>query len=409
MKYQDMFKSRGLLLKELAAARLRLTELEASHEEYRGAETAMRESVAEMRAVVDALPDLVIRMHRDGTFLDVKSPSDEILSLPAEEIIGRNIRETGLPEEVAAIHLRSIEAVFRTGAVRTFEYVLEVAGGGREFEGRAVACSEHEALLIIRDVTESKRTSEDLKQLEARLYRSRKMESVGRLAAGVAHNLNNLLTPVLCYAELLLAGGMPVEQQQRRLRLIIKAASDAGELIRQLLAAGRVQTSEDRRLDLRQVVDDYRRNMRRALRVNIDLEIRHHRGPVVVEVDRSQMEHILSILVLNAQDAMAGRGRVVIDTRSVALAGDHPELQSGHYGSLRVSDNGCGIDSSVREQIFEPFFTTKDHGIGMGLAAVYGIIKQHGGDIRLESTVGEGSTFEILLPLCAEIKEIQHE
>ena len=399
-KNRSLFKSHGQLENELVAARRRLAELEAEVARSRGVEAALRGSEAEVRAIVDALPDLVIRVHRDGTFLDVKSPSQDILSLPAEEIVGRNIRETGLPREVMTIHLWNMEAALRTRTVQAFEYPLRVPRGERDFEGRAIACSDDEVLFVIRDITDSKRASERYRRLEARLHQAKRMESVGRLAAGVAHNLNNLLAPILGYAELL-SRSSAAETRQDHLKGLLEAADGARELTQQLLAVGDEQEHEVRRIDLRRVVTDYQRILRSAIRKEIALEIRQADGPVLVEADLFKIQQVLLNLVLNACDAISGAGQVMIETRGIALEGEYPR-HPRRYGALRVSDTGSGVEPDIREQIFEPFFTTKKpgQGTGLGLSSVFGIVRQHGGEVRLESVVGEGSTFEVLLPLC---------
>ncbi len=407
MKYQDRFKSRGQLAKELAAAHRRIAELETSVEDFRSVSAALKESEAEVRAIVDALPDLVIRLHRDGTFLDIKSPSEDILSRPTDEIIGRNILETGLPEKVIAIHLWNMEAALRTRSVQAFEYPLELAGGRRDFEGRVIACSDQEVLFVIRDITDSKRANERLRQVESQLHQARRMESVGRLAAGVAHNLNNLLAPILGYAELL-ADHPADDDQQLQIGAILKAADDARELTRQLLAVGHEQEHKVRRIDLREVVGKYERFLRGAIRRSVTLHFQQASHPVMIEADPFQIQQILLNLAINAQDAIADHGRVDIDVRSVVVDGADPRLRPGPYGCLRVLDTGSGIESNLREQIFDPFFTTKESGkgTGLGLASVLGIVRRHGGEIRLESVVGEGSTFEILFPLCSDAAEI---
>ncbi len=412
MKHQDQLKSRGQLLQELAAARRQLDELESSADRHRGTEAALRAREAEMRAIIDVLPDLVIRVHRDGTFLDVKSPSQDILSRPAEEIVGCDIRDTDLPETVIAAHLSAMDAALRTRAVHAFEYPLEVRRGLRVFEGRTVACSADEVLILIRDITEAKRAGAELRGLEAQLYQARRMASIGRVAGGVAHNLNNLLTPILSYVEMLLDGGTGPESQQQHLQAILEAADDASALVQELLAAGSEQEHEVRRIDLGRIAVDYQPILRRAIREDVYLEVRRPHSPLWIDADRSQIQQVLLNLGLNAQDAIRGRGRVVIESRETvvgespggAMGGEpaQPALRPGRYGSLRVSDDGCGIDVEIREQVFEPFFTTRESagGTGLGLASVLGIIQQHGGEIRLESAVGKGSTFELLFPLC---------
>ena len=385
---------------ELAAARQRIAELESRNGICGGTETALEEKEAELRAIVDALPDLIIRLRRDGLFLDVKSPSQEVLTLPVEAIVGRNIHETGLPAEVVEVHLRSMRMALRSAGVQTFEYQLQVPRGQRDFEARAVACGRDEVLLIIRDVTEPKKATAEKRSLEGELHQARKMESIGRMAGGVAHNLNNLLAPIFGYAEMLLADAPATGRSRDYLRTILKAADGARDLTRQLLAISHKQLPAIRRLDLRQVVAGFGKILRRAIRENIDIEFRQSADPVIVEADVSQLEQILLNLAINAQDAMPSGGHMDIETASLDLAQGRPGVRPGRYGRLRISDNGSGIDTSIREKIFEPFFTTKEpgKGTGLGLATVQAIVEQHGGDLQLETALGRGSTFEILLP-----------
>ena len=402
--HQGDGEAREQLLGELEAARLRVAELEARETRVRDELTGLLKEAAEMRAIVDALPDLVFRLDRSGFFLDVKSRSQDVLARPAAEILGRNIRVAGLPQNLVDLHLENIEAAFCTGVVQTFEYRLEVPRGHREFEGRAVACAEDEVLLLIRDVTEAKQAIEEKRVLEKELHQARKMESIGRLAGGVAHNLNNLLTPIFSYAELLLDASLPSEDRREYLLTILKAAAGANELIEHLLAISHRQLPEIRRIDLRQVVGGFEKILRRAIRENIEIEIVRCATPVIIEADVFQIEQILLNLAINAQDAMPSSGRVVIETRVSVLDNAHPELEPGRYGALLVSDTGSGIDGAIRRQIFEPFFTTKGpgKGTGLGLSTVRAIVKQHGGDIRFESVDSGGTTFEILLPLDAK-------
>ena len=394
--YEDDGRTREELLQEIAVLRGRLAETGSVEVPCEGAEERARETEAELRAIVDALPDLVIRIRRDGQFLDIKSPSRDILALPPDEIVvGRNIRETGLPEPVSAIHLENLERALRTGVVQTFEYSLEVPRGLRDFEGRVIACNRNEALFVIRDVTDSKQTIADMQKLEVELHQARKMESVGRLAGGVAHNLNNLLTPIFGYVELLLIDGTSPESRQSYLRTVLKAARGARELTLHLLAISHRQVPEIRRVDLRQIVADFERILTRAVREDVVIEIRRSQEPVVVAADVSQVEQILLNLAINAQDAMPSGGRLVIETRDLVEA-----EADRRFGALRVSDTGGGIAEPLREQVFEPFFSTKEpgKGTGLGLTTVQAIVKQHSGEIRLDSKIGRGTTFEILFP-----------
>ncbi len=386
------------LRRELAKSRLRIAALEARN--GGGMEAALLEKEAELRAIAEALPDLVIRVRRDGTLLHLSSPSQDVLSRPAEELVGRNIRHTGLPAETLAVHLECVRAAFETQTVQTFDYALRVAKGHRDFEGRAVACSRDEALLIIRDVTEAKQALVGKRKLEGDLHQARRMESIGRLAGGLAHNLNNLLAPIFGYTELMLENSISAERRQDYLSTVLQAAEGARDLTRQLLAISHQQAPEIRRIDLRKIVSGFEKILRRAIREDIEIELQQAEDPVIIAADVSQVEQILLNLAINAQDAMPSSGRMTIETRPVLVNGEDPRLESGRYGALRVSDTGSGIDEEIREQIFEPFFTTKEpgKGTGLGLATVHAIVRQHGGDLRLESVVDGGSSFEIILP-----------
>lgn len=405
----DEDKTREQLIQELVEARLEIDALRsrsaggAALDDSRAQGRSDEESAAtaEIRAIVDALPDLVIRIRRDGVFQDVKSPAQDVLSRPAEKIVGFNIRDTGLPDDVVAIHLEKIEAALRSRQVETFEYQLEVPRGRRDFEGRATATSDDEVMLLIRDVSESKQALEQRRQLEHKLQHARRMESIGRLAGGVAHNLNNLLSPIFGYAEMLLVDRPSLERRQDYLKTILKAANGARSLTRQLLAISHKQIPEIRRIDLCKVVGDFEKILRRGIREDIEVEIRQTDEPVIIEADISQVEQVILNLALNAQDAMPNSGRLVIETRHLMVANGHRDLEPGDYGLLRVSDTGTGIDSDIREQIFEPFFTTKDpgRGTGLGLSTVHAIVKQHGGGIHVDSVVSAGTTFEIFFPL----------
>ncbi len=400
MQDDDDGKTREELLREVTALRQRLAEVESPDNPCEGADERVRETEAELRAIVDALPDLVIRLRDDGVLLDVKSPSQDILSLPAEQVVGQNIRVTGLPDIVVSTHLENLEVALRTGVVQTFEYMLEVPRGLRAFEGRVIACTKTEALFVIRDVTEAKQAIVDRQGLEMELHQARKLESIGRLAGGVAHNLNNLLTPIFGYTELLLADGASPKRRESYLRTILKAARGAREMTLHLLAISHRQVPEIRPVDLCHVVADFERILSRAVREDVVIEIRRSQRPVVVAADVSQVEQILLNLAINAQDAMPSGGRLVIETGET-------DTESESCGFVRVSDTGGGIAPVLHERIFEPFFSTKEpgKGTGLGLATVLAIVKQHQGKIRVKSEVGRGATFEILIPSGGEVAE----
>jgi len=248
----------------------------------------------------------------------------------------------------------------------------------------------------------------DRKQLEEQLRQAQKMEAVGKLAGGVAHDFNNLLTAISGYAEALL-GTLPPEGLAHQDALeITHAASRAASLTRQLLAYSRQQVLTPSVIDLRQVVDQLGGMLRRLIGEDIRLSIRHAAGDTFVRVDRGQIEQVILNLVLNARDAMPNGGTLTVATTSTELdeayARAHIGMSAGAHVCLQVQDTGSGMDEQTRSRAFDPFFTTKEpgKGTGLGLSTVYGIVKQSGGSVWLDSTPGGGTSVQVYLPRVQE-------
>lgn len=253
------------------------------------------------------------------------------------------------------------------------------------------------------DMTEAGQLKEDRENLEEQLRQAQKMESIGRLAGGVAHDFNNLLTPILCYAELLRYSIHPNDERSGQLKQIIDAAKKARDLTRQLLAFSRRQALQVKSVDLGQIVSGMEKLLRRTIRENIQLVISPPSAPCPVMADTGQVEQILMNLAVNAQDAMSDGGVMTIKVSQMELDRTacigRPDAKPGVYGLLIVSDTGCGMDEETKKKIFEPFFSTKgEAGTGLGLATVYGIVKQHQGNIWVYSEPGSGTCFKIFLP-----------
>jgi PAS domain S-box-containing protein len=249
---------------------------------------------------------------------------------------------------------------------------------------------------VYRDITDQLRMEEELRQAQ-------KIESIGRLAAGVAHDFNNMLTPILGYTEILLAAMPPTDARYGQLIEIKKAAECSRDLTRQLVAFSRKQVLQVKAVDLRDVVSGIEQLLRRTVRENIALETILSAAPCPVSVDVGQVEQILMNLAMNAQDAMPQGGKLAIDVAPVeldaAFCAAHHGAKPGRYVALVVSDTGSGMDEETRQHAFEPFFSTKsDHGTGLGLSTVYGVVKQHAGSIWIESEPGKGARFSIYLP-----------
>ena len=370
-------------------------------------EMALRTSERRFSEVFRASPAAMsIGSVDDGRLLDVNDRYCEFFGYSREELVGKTIPELNLwarPNERARMiervraekSIRDIEAQFRhkSGALRDVFasfVLLDVPG-----EGEPILVS------MLVDVTERKRLEEHLRQ-------SQKLESIGQLAGGVAHDFNNILTVIQGHASLLLAG--PGEQASRgdSAEQIAKSAERAANLTRQLLAFSRRQVMQPKDLDLNEIVREMTRMLNRILGEDIRLQVEFSPIMPIVRADPGMMEQVILNLAVNARDAMPKGGvltiRNTIEEIDEETARANPEAAAGSkVVRMTVSDTGCGIPENILPHVFEPFFTTKEvgKGTGLGLATAYGIIKQHRGWIKVHSEVNKGTTFDIFLPRSA--------
>ncbi len=378
----------------------------AAELERERAVTSLRRSEERFRHLTEYAPDMIHVIDNQGTLLFQSPSGAQILGYSDEERVGKSVFELIHPEDVdrAATALR--RAVARPGEVVSVEYRLRHKDGSwriLQSVGRSLPEVSPQGFIVInsRDVTESRRLQEQFLQAQ-------KMEAVGRLAGGVAHDFNNLLTVILGNAQLWESAAELPPDAREAFREIRHTAERAATLTRQLLAFSRRQLMQPRPLDLNERVTGLVQMLRRIIGEDIDLILDLHRDPLWIRADPVMLEQVLLNLAVNARDAMPQGGTLRIETGVVEFSeseGGPDKLSEGAYACLRMADTGSGIAPEHLPKIFEPFFTTKEtgKGTGLGLATVYGVVKQHRGAVRVRSAVGEGTVFEILLPVyCGE-------
>ncbi len=336
---------------------------------------------------------------------------------------GRRLLQFRDDEDLTALSLRALYAPLAAGEIATIaipaalrDGVWEgpstlLTRGGREVPVSTVFIAHRSDTetpphfsAIMRDMTGKR-------ELETQLRQAQKMEAVGRLAGGVAHDFNNMLAVIMSYADLLemdFAAGTP---QLEDLREITSAARRAAGLTRQLLAFSRQQVLEPRVLDPNEVIDGVEKMLRRIIGENITIAMALTPTVSHIRADPGQLEQVILNLAVNARDAMPAGGRLTLETAEVELddpyTASHPTVTPGRYVMIAVSDTGTGMDAATQARIFEPFFTTKEkgQGTGLGLATVYGIVKQSAGYIWVYSEPNRGSTFKVYLPSVAGTEE----
>jgi PAS domain S-box-containing protein len=367
--------------------------------ERRRAEAALRESNTLLRAVTEGTTDAVYVKDRDGHYLTVNPALARLVGRPAEEVVGKTDAELLHPESAREVREHD-HRIMELGQAQTYEQVVTAAGATRTLLVTKGPYRDAEGQVagvfgIARDVSERK-------ALEGQLREAQKMEAVGRLAGGIAHDFNNLLTVILGYAELLLEQAPPGGEQHAPLAEIRRAAERAAELTKQLLAFSRRQPAAPVVLDLNGVLRDLDEVLRRLAGEGVRLVPRPAPGLWRVKADPAQLEQVLIHLATNARDAMPHGGELTVatDNATVAAGAAPGGPPPGEYVRLTVRDTGVGMDEATLAHAFEPFFTTKEvgRGSGLGLATVYGIVRQCGGHVAAASEPGRGTTFTLHFP-----------
>jgi PAS domain S-box-containing protein len=366
----------------------------------------LRQSLARTRAILETAVDAFVTIDERGTIQSVNPSAEAMFGYSSAEVVGENVKVL-MPSPWREEHDRYLGRYLETGEKRIIGIGREVMGQRKDGATFPIELAVAEARVAdermfvgsIRDVSERKR-------LEDQFLQSQKMEAVGRLAGGVAHDFNTLLAAILGYSEMLLDGlGDPEGdgKLQRAAQQIQRSAERGATLTRQLLTFSRPQPRQRQLLDLNEVVGGTREMLARLVGEQIELVEDLHPGLGLVEADPALLEQVLMNLVVNAADAVSGPGRIVLRT-SPGDAADLPRPAGDGAVMLEVSDTGHGMDEATRRRIFEPFYTTKakGKGTGLGLSTVYAIVTQASGSVTVVSAPGEGATFRVALPRAAD-------
>jgi PAS domain S-box-containing protein len=362
------------------------------------------------RLLLEAAPDAILEVNADGRITLANAAAEHMFGYTRAELVGQNI-EMLVPDDRKSVHARYRAGYAGNPRVRPMGVGLELQARRKDGTLLPVEISlspnssggVQSVIAIVRDVTRRNQMEAMLRVSEERLKQAEKLEALGRLAGGVAHEFNNLLSMILGYSEILLPN-LKSETSRTYVAKISASAKRAAALTRQLLAFGRRQVLSLRLLDMNAVVADSCQIASRLVDDSIEVIVQLAPKPAWIKADPAQVEQIMANLASNAQAAMPQGGKMTFAVSNIEIDKEHtsqyPNLLPGQYVALSVSDTGSGMVPEVKARLFEPFFSTREfgQGTGLGLASMYGNVLQSGGGISVQSEPGKGTTFHVFLP-----------
>jgi two-component system, cell cycle sensor histidine kinase and response regulator CckA len=377
--------------------------------ERKRVESTLQKREQELRSLTEHAPDIISRFDTDLKYLFINQAVEEPTGLSVEFFLGKTIRELGFPEAQVEEWENVLRSVFTTRERTSTELEYPSHTGLRYYQSRCVPefgpdGAVESVLVMTRETTEQHR-------LEAQLLRAQRMESIGTLASGIAHDLNNILTPILAVAQLLPFKLPDLDEKNKRLLQILQDSSKrGGDLVKQILTFSRGLEGERSVLQVEQIVLEIEQIIRSTFPKFMNIQVLNHspQGLWSVMADATQLHQVFMNLCVNARDAMPTEGTLTISVENKTLfeadVRNNVEAKLGNYVMLTIEDTGIGIPSHLIDRIFEPFFTTKGvgKGTGLGLSTTIGIIKHHGGFVTVSSELGQGTQFQIFLPAIVE-------
>ena len=388
----------------------RTKELRDELDERRRAEEALQESENFLKTLLNAIPIPVFYKDKNGKYLGFNSAFETSFGETKERLIGKSVFDIN-PPELAEIYHAQDDELLKSGEVQRYEsQVKDTQGKMRDVIFNKAVFTDNQGVVsgligAVLDITERKRAEEENSKLEAQLQQAQKMEAIGTLAGGIAHDFNNILAIILGNAELAADDVPDSNPAMESLKEIRKASIRAKDMIKQLLAFSRKTDEENNPINMAPIIKESMKMLRSAIPTSVEFEQHISDDPCIVMGDAAQINQIIMNLVTNAADAMSEKGGFLeVTLENINLQEEKScfdwVLSPGAYVRLRMRDTGEGIEPRIMDRIFEPYYTTKEvgKGTGMGLSVIHGIVKRHGGGIRVESELGAGTVFEIYFP-----------
>ncbi len=390
-------------------------QVEVEIQERRQAEKNLRQITHQQELILNSAGEGIYGLDMDGRVTFINPAAAKMLGWEVQELVGKNshltwhyLKSDGTPYPVEECVLHKL---LKSGTANTVnnEVFQKKSMASFPVEYTSTPIIENDklvgAVVTFKNITEYKRAEIEKKKMEEQLRQAQKMEAIGALAGGVAHDFNNILTAIIGYASLMESQMKPDDPLRHNIVQVLNAAELATVLTHSLLAFSRKQDVDLKPVKLNEIICGFQKILTRLIGEDIEFKVNCTSEDLTVEADTGQIEQVLMNLVTNARDAMRGGGTLQITTSSLELDSNaipfHNITKPGKYAFISVSDSGAGMDKDIKEHIFEPFFTTKEagKGTGLGLAIVYGIIEKHNGSVHVYSEPGQGTTFNIYLPL----------